>query len=62
MCECGDANCTDVVQVTIAEYDAIRSVPNRFVLRSGHELIEPDDIVARVNGYLVVERPVAHAW
>jgi hypothetical protein len=40
---------------------ATRTTPDRLILRRGHELPETDEVVSRVNGYLVVERAAAAA-
>ncbi len=56
LCECGDVDCLGVIDVTIAEYEAVRSLPNRFVVLAGHELPDADEVVARDNGYLIVAK------
>lgn len=54
LCECGDPDCLGVVDLTIAEYEAIRSVPNRFLLLAGHERPGADGVVARDDRYVIV--------
>lgn len=54
LCERDDANCIGVLNLSIADYDEIRSAPNRFLLLCGHKLAETE-VVQGVNGYLVVE-------
>jgi hypothetical protein len=61
LCECGDTECANVVSLAVAEYDAIRSVPNRFLLIHGHESPDSEAVVARSNGYVIVERRLADA-
>jgi hypothetical protein len=56
LCECGDAKCIGVLSVTLAEYEAIRAAPERFLVLRGHELPDSDQVVDGVNGYLIVER------
>jgi len=56
LCECGDADCADRVDLPRAEYEAVRAVSSRFVLRPGHESVERDLIVERREGYVVVEK------
>jgi hypothetical protein len=43
VCECGDAGCTLTIELTKAEYESVRSRPNRFVLYPNHE--GPDEVV-----------------
>jgi hypothetical protein len=45
VCECGDAECTLTIELTKAEYESVRSEPNRFVLYPNHE--GPDETVVR---------------
>jgi hypothetical protein len=59
ICECADAACTQVVNVSVAEYDAVRSAPGRFLLLRGHEPASNADVVASVDGYLIVEARAA---
>jgi hypothetical protein len=59
LCECGDTECIEVLNLAITEYDAIRSFPNRFVLVHGHESPGAEAVIARSNGYLIVERRLA---
>ena len=36
LCECGQEDCLDVVELAADDYEAIRSDDNRLVLASGH--------------------------
>ena len=36
-CECGDSACTLRIRLTLAEYEAIRGNPRRFLTLPGHE-------------------------
>jgi hypothetical protein len=36
ICECGDDNCVELVDLSIADYDAIRAESGRFVVLLGH--------------------------
>jgi hypothetical protein len=56
VCECGSADCIGGLMVTVAEYEAAHSTPNRFIVKSGH--IYPDvEYAAEQHGhYWVVEK------
>lgn len=54
LCECGDIDCQGAVDMRVADYETIRSRPGRFVLLAGHES-PAHEVLARMNGYLVVE-------
>ena len=55
ICECGDAGCMVSIHMTYGEYKTLRSSPRHFALVDGHEL-EGDDVVARREGYTLVEK------
>jgi hypothetical protein len=56
LCECGDAKCTHRIEVPLAEYEAVREEPTRFLVRHGH--VEPDleEVVRRRQRYTIVEK------
>jgi predicted ThiF/HesA family dinucleotide-utilizing enzyme len=56
VCECGRLGCNQLVQLTRAEYESIRSNPRRFAIVDGHEILEAEQIVERHDRYLVVEK------
>ena len=62
VCECGRLGCTELIQLTRGEYETIRKNPRRFAIVDGHEILEAEQIAARHDRYLVVEKtgdPVA---
>jgi hypothetical protein len=54
VCECGNLGCTATVDLTIAEYELVRSSFDRFLVIPGHEIESVEDVVERHDGYLVV--------
>jgi hypothetical protein len=56
LCECLRADCHALVEVSAAEYAAVRAHPARFLLLAGHELEGLDTVVERHGQYLVVDR------
>jgi hypothetical protein len=56
ICECAEIGCREPVTLTVAEYERVRSAPNRFVLRDGHERPDVERVVGRGEGYVVVEK------
>ena len=56
LCECGDENCIQTLQLSIAEYESIRSAPNRFPITPGHEFPEVELVVEENERYAVVEK------
>jgi hypothetical protein len=56
LCECGDARCTHRLGVPLAEYEAVREHPTRFIVRRGHVEDELEDVVKGRRRYLIVEK------
>jgi hypothetical protein len=56
ICECSDGDCMEVVDVQLATYEEVRARPNDFLLRAGHETPTDERVVARNDGYVVVEK------
>jgi hypothetical protein len=55
-CECGRIGCSQLVELALPEYEAVRSQPRRFLVVDGHQIDAVEDIVARHDGYLVVQK------
>ena len=53
VCECGQLGCNALVELTLAEYEAVRDHPRRFVLVPGHEA-HFDTVVAGDGDHAVV--------
>lgn len=61
ICECGDPSCTQIVRLTLAEYEQVRSDPNTFAVVLGHddpatERIVTGDVVDRNDRFAVVKK------
>jgi hypothetical protein len=56
LCECGRADCVDRISMTHAEYEKLRSEPHQFAIRPGHEEDGVERVIARKNGYNIVEK------
>ena len=54
LCECSNADCTLLLPLTIAEYEAVRNDPRQFIVAPGHDLPEIESVVARNAGYQLV--------
>jgi hypothetical protein len=59
VCECSDRACSDQIQLTLAEYEAVRCDPRQFLLIPGHELAEIERVVERHPQYEIVEKNAA---
>jgi hypothetical protein len=55
-CECGDEKCFVHLRLTRAEYEAVRAHSDRFAVVVSHAVQEAERIVARHDGYAVIEK------
>jgi hypothetical protein len=56
ICECGGAQCTEPIAMTLAEYEVVRAAPTRFAVVPQHELPDIETVVERRPTYLIVEK------
>ena len=56
VCECGNPTCTAILELTVAQYEAIRADSRRFIVLAGHEIADLETVVAHEAGYAVVEK------
>jgi 5-bromo-4-chloroindolyl phosphate hydrolysis protein len=49
-------DCMETLQVSVAEYEAIRSSPVRFPVKPGHTYSEFERVVEEREGYVIVEK------
>ena len=57
VCECSDPACAELVSLTIGEYEFIRRIPIRLVVRPGHVHNESERVLMEEPGrFLVVEK------
>jgi hypothetical protein len=55
-CECGSAACFETVELRPSEYERVASERYRFVIRPEHVNDQIEQVVARHDRYLVVEK------
>ena len=56
VCECSQARCSEVVPITVEDYERVRAQGRRFVLLHGHELDAIELVVETYDGYVVAEK------
>lgn len=54
VCECGNLGCSEKVEISVAEYEEVRTDFDRFFVVPGHEIDEVDEVVERHPDYLIV--------
>jgi hypothetical protein len=57
-CECSDAECLSRLPLDHDEYDRVHRRADHFVVAPGHETPGVEDVVERLDGWLVVEKHV----
>jgi hypothetical protein len=58
LCECAEEQCTEIVHLTLEEYEDVRSNPRQFFNVPGHQVSggEHVRVVANRGRYLVIEK------
>jgi anti-sigma regulatory factor (Ser/Thr protein kinase) len=56
VCECGDGNCTQTIELTKSEYESVRSIANRFAIVLNHENSEVEAVVSECSRFAVVDK------
>jgi hypothetical protein len=57
LCECADEFCNGRVELGLADWEAVASQPNHFVMVRGHPRSEGEIVVGELQGYDVVRKP-----
>ena len=55
ICECGDRSCAGLLQLSVAEYEAVREHAARFAIAPNHENPEVERVVEQNGRFAVVE-------
>ncbi len=55
-CECARLGCNELVELTLRDYERVRSDARRFFVVPGHERPEVEVVVYRTGEYLTVEK------
>jgi hypothetical protein len=58
LCECADESCTENVELTLVEYEQVRSDPTHFAVLPGHEMPEAEVVLEQNGRFVVVEKEV----
>jgi hypothetical protein len=56
VCECGQANCARLIEMTPSEYEHVRGDGRRFAVVPGHEIEPVETVVERNARYAVVRK------
>lgn len=56
VCECGNPDCSEQINLSAAEYNEVRSYPVRFVTKPRHNIAGAEIVVAEHPDWIVVEK------
>ena len=55
-CECANLACVEQIEMTLDEYEAIRSDPNQFIVLPRHVDPDVETVTQERNGFVVVSK------
>jgi hypothetical protein len=58
VCECGDASCKEMLEVTSDEYRNVRAQPTHFIVIPGHEILDVEAVIESTANFNVVRKHV----
>jgi hypothetical protein len=56
LCECGEEACVEQIQLTREEYEQIRSAPDHFAIKPGHEHPDFERVLNNEERYAVIDK------
>jgi hypothetical protein len=56
ICECGNADCAERIEVPVASYEQVRGDARLYVIAKGHEFEDAELVVEETDGYDVVQK------
>ncbi len=58
VCECGDRDCHETVEVSTEDYSRVRGEPTQFFVVPGHEIPDVETVISSTESFNVVEKHV----
>ena len=62
MCECSNTDCASTIELTVAEYERVRSNSTWFAIELDHDLPQIERVVSQDDGYAVVEKLILEEY
>jgi hypothetical protein len=56
LCECGDRECRERIELTVEEYEALRKDPAHFAVAPGHEAPDVERVIKQRGTYDIVRK------
>ena len=61
-CECSNSECISTIELTVVEYERVRSNPTWFVIKPDHDVVQTERVVSRDDGFAVVEKLILEEY
>jgi hypothetical protein len=55
-CECAQLGCTELIELSVNDYERVRENPLHFIVLPGHERPEVEIVIDSRPGYMVVQK------
>jgi hypothetical protein len=62
VCECGNPECIETIELTLKAYERIRSNPTWFLVKPDHGISQIERVISQDDGLAVVERLIAEEY
>jgi hypothetical protein len=59
VCECGDPECVEGMEMTVDDFTSAHSAPDRFAVKPGHVFPEAERVLESHDRFWLVEKDVA---
>jgi hypothetical protein len=56
VCECGQLECTEQIELDVPTYERVRSDPTHFVVLPGHEIPDVESIVEEHESFHIIRK------
>lgn len=56
VCECGRLGCTEMIEVSVSDYQAVRRSGRQFIVRPDHVTPAAEEVVEERDGYVVTRK------
>jgi hypothetical protein len=56
LCECGNRDCTELLRITISEYERVRQEPTHFLVAPGHAIPDIEEVVETEQQFQIVRK------
>ena len=56
VCECGQLECTEQIELEIPTYERVRADPTHFVVLPGHEIPDVEQVIEEHERFLVIRK------